>query len=232
VTSLPSHARACIVFRRSVDGSRGDRLGTGLQSIQSSPYHAGLAGLRGLRLLCASCFAAMLWSLLPVSAPVRRLTFGTFLRFPTRFSGIRFELSRRTARHERTLAAVACTPWLGCWLPTRVPWPPGDRPPPPTRAPPWPQDAATPGGPWTMSADAVQGTRGRVCGTTGPWTTAWQRDAPRRLPGTAGARRGLLPHPPPPDPVESPQAAQETPPIPWRRTRRHPTMARPCPRCR
>jgi hypothetical protein len=113
VTSLPSHARACIVFRRSADGSRGDRLGTGLQSIQISPYHAGLAGLRCLRLLCTSCFAAMLWSLLPVSAPVRRLTFGTFLRFPTRFSGIRFELSRRTARHERALYAVACTPWFG-----------------------------------------------------------------------------------------------------------------------
>ena len=113
MTSLPSHARACIVFRRSVDGSRGDRLGTGRQSIQISPYHAGLAGRRWLRLLCASCFAAMLWSLLPVSAPVRRLTFGTFLRFPTRFSGIRFELSRRTARHERTLAGVACMPLFG-----------------------------------------------------------------------------------------------------------------------
>ena len=55
----------------------------------------------------------MLWSLLPVSAPVRRLTFGTFLRFPTRFSGIRFELSRRTARHERTLEAVACKRLFG-----------------------------------------------------------------------------------------------------------------------
>src|SRR6266705_4010380 len=112
VTSLPSHARACIVFRCSGDGSRGDRLGPGLQSIQISPYHAGLAGLRCLRLLCASCFAAMLWSLLPVSAPVRRLTFGTFLRFPTRFSGIRFELSRRTVRHERTLEVVGCKPLL------------------------------------------------------------------------------------------------------------------------
>jgi hypothetical protein len=84
-----------------------------LQAIQLSPYHAGLAGLRCLRLLCASCFAAMLWSLLPVSAPVRRLTFGTFLRFPTRFSGIRFALSRRTARHERTLEAVSSRPMLG-----------------------------------------------------------------------------------------------------------------------
>src|SRR5712691_8353641 len=133
VTSLPSHARACIVFRRSGDGSRGDRLGTGLQSIQISPYHAGLAGLRCLRLLCAACFAAMLWSLLPVSAPVRRLTFGTFLRFPTRFSGIRFELSRRTARHERTLAAVACTPMLGQGIPATSVAPP---PSPPRSVPP------------------------------------------------------------------------------------------------
>ena len=65
VTSLPSHARARIVVRRSADGSRGDRLGTGLQAMQLSPCHAGLAGLRGLRLLCASRFSAMLVSLLP-----------------------------------------------------------------------------------------------------------------------------------------------------------------------
>ena len=77
------------------------------------PCHAGRAGLRCLRLLCASCCAAMRWSLRPVSAPGRRLTFGTFLRFPTQFSGIRFELSRRTARHERTLFAVAWMPLLG-----------------------------------------------------------------------------------------------------------------------
>ena len=108
MTSLPAHARACIVFRRSADGSRGDRRGTGLQSIQISPYHAGRAGLRCLRLLCASCCAAMLWSLRPVAAPGRRLTFGTCLRCPTRCSGRRFELSRRTARHERTLLVVAC----------------------------------------------------------------------------------------------------------------------------
>ena len=65
VTSLPSHARARSVVRRSAAGSRGNRLGTGLQSIQISPYHAGLAGLRGLRLLYASRFSAMLLSLLP-----------------------------------------------------------------------------------------------------------------------------------------------------------------------
>ena len=41
--------------------------------------------------------------------PVRRRTFGTFLRFPTRFSGIRFELSRR-GEHERTLEAVSSRP--------------------------------------------------------------------------------------------------------------------------
>jgi len=65
VTSLPSHTRARIVVRRSADGSRGDQLGTGLQAMQLSPCHAGLAGLRGLRLLFASRFSAMLLSLLP-----------------------------------------------------------------------------------------------------------------------------------------------------------------------
>ena len=39
-------ARVRIVFRRSADGSMGDRLGTGLQAMQLSPCHAGLAGLR------------------------------------------------------------------------------------------------------------------------------------------------------------------------------------------
>ena len=33
--------------------------------MQLSPYHAGLAGLRGLRLLVASRFSAMLLSLAP-----------------------------------------------------------------------------------------------------------------------------------------------------------------------
>jgi len=42
-----------------------DRLGTGLQSIQISPCHAGLAGRRSLRLRYASRFAAMLLSLAP-----------------------------------------------------------------------------------------------------------------------------------------------------------------------
>src|SRR5712692_9899527 len=65
VTSLPSHARARIVVRRSADGSRGDRLGTGLHAMPLAPCHAGRAGLRGLRLLCASRFSAMLSSLLP-----------------------------------------------------------------------------------------------------------------------------------------------------------------------
>jgi hypothetical protein len=65
MTSLPSHARARIGDRRSADGPRGDQLGTGLQAMQLSPCHAGLAGLRGLRLLCASRFSAMLSSLSP-----------------------------------------------------------------------------------------------------------------------------------------------------------------------
>ena len=65
MTSLPSHARARLVVRRSADGSRGNQRGTGLHSIQMSPCHAGLAGLRCLRLLCASRVSAMRVSLLP-----------------------------------------------------------------------------------------------------------------------------------------------------------------------
>src|SRR5216683_2129386 len=51
-----------IVFRRSGDRLCGNQLGTGLQAMQLSPHHAGLAGLRFLRLLCASRFSAMLLS--------------------------------------------------------------------------------------------------------------------------------------------------------------------------
>jgi hypothetical protein len=43
-------------------GQRANRLGTGLQPMQASPWHAGLAGLRFLRLLFASRFSAMLLS--------------------------------------------------------------------------------------------------------------------------------------------------------------------------
>src|SRR5882762_1644944 len=49
-----------IVLRRSGDRLCGNQLGTGLQAMQLSPHHAGLAGLRFLRLLCASRFSAML----------------------------------------------------------------------------------------------------------------------------------------------------------------------------
>ena len=49
-----------LVLRCSGEGSGWDQLGTGLQAMQLSPHHAGLAGLRFLRLLCASRFSAML----------------------------------------------------------------------------------------------------------------------------------------------------------------------------
>jgi len=61
------------------------------------------------------------------------------------------------ARHERTLAAVACTPLLGCWVRTRAPWPPPDRPSSPHQAPPSPPTAATPSGPCERATDAAPG---------------------------------------------------------------------------
>ena len=51
-----------IVLRCSDDGSGWDRLGTGLQAMQLSPHHAGLAGLQIQHLRSASRFAAMLLS--------------------------------------------------------------------------------------------------------------------------------------------------------------------------
>src|ERR1700675_972232 len=48
-----------------------------------------------------------------LSAPVRRLTSRISSKSCPDSSGIRCELLRRTARHERTLAAVACMPLLG-----------------------------------------------------------------------------------------------------------------------
>src|SRR6266404_5801784 len=51
-----------LVLRCSGDGSGWDRLGTGLQAMQLSPHHAGLAGLQIQHLLTASRFSAMLLS--------------------------------------------------------------------------------------------------------------------------------------------------------------------------
>ena len=51
-----------LVLRCSGEGSGRDRLGTGLQAIQLSPHHAGLAGLQLQHLRSASRFAAMLLS--------------------------------------------------------------------------------------------------------------------------------------------------------------------------
>ncbi len=51
-----------IVLRRSGDRLCGNQLGTGLQAMQLSPHHAGLAGLQFLRLLFASRFPTMLLS--------------------------------------------------------------------------------------------------------------------------------------------------------------------------
>ncbi len=70
------------------------------------------------------------------------------------------------ATQERTLAAVACTPLLGGWLPTRVPLP---------RAP-----------PALMTLRQAQG--GRALGGTGPHTSARQRAAHQGLPGAACTR--------------------------------------------
>ena len=51
-----------LVFRCSGEGSGWGRLGTGLQAMQLSPHHAGLAGLQIQHLRSASRFAAMLLS--------------------------------------------------------------------------------------------------------------------------------------------------------------------------
>ena len=51
-----------IVLRHSGDRLCGNQLGTGLQAMQLSPHHAGLAGLQFLRLLFASRFPTMLLS--------------------------------------------------------------------------------------------------------------------------------------------------------------------------
>jgi hypothetical protein len=51
-----------LVLRCSGEGSGRDRLGTGLQAMQLSPPHAGLAGLQLQHLRSASRFAAMLLS--------------------------------------------------------------------------------------------------------------------------------------------------------------------------
>ena len=49
-----------IAVRRSDDRLGGNQLGTGLQAVQLSPHHAGLAGLQFQHLLPASRFSAML----------------------------------------------------------------------------------------------------------------------------------------------------------------------------
>jgi len=51
-----------LVLRCSGEGSGRDQLGTGLQAMQLSPHHAGLAGLQLQHLRSASRFAAMLLS--------------------------------------------------------------------------------------------------------------------------------------------------------------------------
>ena len=51
-----------LVLRCPGEGAGWGRLGTGLQAIQLSPHHAGLAGLQLQHLRSASRFAAMLLS--------------------------------------------------------------------------------------------------------------------------------------------------------------------------
>ncbi len=61
ITCTPTiTCKASIVIRRSGNGPTQDQLGTGLQAIQLSPHHAGLAEQHLLRLLCAFRFSAML----------------------------------------------------------------------------------------------------------------------------------------------------------------------------
>ena len=54
--------KTSLVFKCSGEGSGWGRLGTGLQAMQLSPHHAGLAGLQLQHLRSASRFAAMLLS--------------------------------------------------------------------------------------------------------------------------------------------------------------------------
>jgi hypothetical protein len=54
--------------------------------MQISPYHAGLAGLRGLRLLCASRFSARRLSLLPFGSG-QAADLKDILRILSRFIG-------------------------------------------------------------------------------------------------------------------------------------------------
>ena len=69
------------------DGSTWDQLGTGLEAMQLSPYHAGLASLR----LSAPFLRIPLFrhALFPSAfrRQVRRLTSGTFPRFPDHLCG-------------------------------------------------------------------------------------------------------------------------------------------------
>ena len=60
-TSLVTR-KISIVLRCSGDGSGRDQLGTGLQAMQLSPHHAGLAGLQIQHLRSTSRSAAMLLS--------------------------------------------------------------------------------------------------------------------------------------------------------------------------
>src|SRR5712691_11906205 len=117
---------------------------------------------------------------------------------PPSRSNARFQARRRAgARYERTLFAVACKPLLGCWRPTQVPGPPGDRLPRPPRAPPSRRMPPRPVG------------RGRPPGSPMP---------PVACLALLGHGADVLPCPPP-APAESPHAAPETPPLSWRRTK-------------
>jgi hypothetical protein len=152
-------------------------------------------------------------SLEPSSSPLTRRTLRLGGSCVPVAPNARFQARRRAgARDERTLFAVACKPLLGCWRPTQVPGPPGDRLPRPPRAPPRRRMPPRPVG------------RGRPPGSPMP---------PVACLALLGHGADVLPCPPP-APAESPHAAPETPPLSWRRTRRHVTLPRPCPwwRCR
>src|SRR5712692_8868761 len=78
-------------------------------------FHHATQVLRGCAVCACSAPPAFPPCACPfcLSAPVRRLTSRISSKSCPDSSGIRFELLRRTARHERALEAVACTPMLG-----------------------------------------------------------------------------------------------------------------------
>ena len=89
-------------------------------------------------------------------------------------------MSRANSQSEARAEAVGVgsSALLGCWRRTRMPWPPGDRPPPPTRHHPGHQRPPhlMGFGRWWLTRHQAEGWKAR--GTTMPSTTTRQRDTP------------------------------------------------------